>query len=197
MDYYETNARSFVEATLNVDMEPLYRHFLPLLPKPAHILDVGCGSGRDSKFFCHLGHHVTAFDASVRIAAHAQQQTGLPIIIQRVQDLCYQDEFDGIWASASLLHVPVTELPDVFRRLAQALKSGGILYCSFKYGQGEHRRQGRRFTDFDEAGLTNLLSTVEGLAITELWVSADRRPEREQECWLNALLLADRHGYQV
>lgn len=189
MDYYETNAEDFVESTLRIDMQPLYQHFLPLLPKRAHILDVGCGSGRDSRYFIKQGFQVTAFDASARIAALAENEVGQAIAVQRVQDIHYQSQFHGIWASASLLHVSTRELPDVFRRLSQALKPNGVVYCSFKYGQGETERNGRNFTDLNEYGLRATLDRNGTMAIKELWVTPDRRPERDGERWLNGILV--------
>jgi SAM-dependent methyltransferase len=188
MDYYKENARAFVESTLQVDMRPLYQRFLPLLPERALILDAGCGSGRDAKSFIELGHQVTAFDSSVEIAALAEKEIGQPVHVQRVQDIRYEKEFDGIWACASLLHVPAGELPDVFRQLARALKSNGVIYCSFKYGQDEYEKQGRRFTDLDEAGLSALMNEISVLTIKDMWVTSDRRPARQDERWLNAIL---------
>jgi len=189
MDYYEINAEAFVEATLRVNMQPLYQHFLPLLPDRAHILDAGCGSGRDAVYFIERGYQVTAFDASAEISALAEKEIGKPVQVQRLQDIQYQNRFDGIWACASLLHICTNELPDVFRRLAHALKPNGVIYCSFKHGQGEYEKQGRRFTDMDEAGLQALVDEIEVLAIKELWVTADRRPGRAHERWLNGILI--------
>ncbi len=189
MDYYENNATIFVESTRLVDMQPLYQRFLPWLPKQANILDAGCGSGRDTKYFIKQGYKVTAFDASIRIAALAEKETGQTISVQRLQDIQYQNQFDGIWACASLLHVSAKELPDIFHRLVRALKSNGVIYCSFKYGQGEYEKQGRRFTNMDEAGLRVLVDEIDGLAAKELWVTVDRRPGREQERWLNGILV--------
>ena len=189
MDYYESNAKAFVESTLRVNMQPLYQRFLPLLSERAHVLDAGCGSGRDAKYFIEHDYKVTAFDASAEITVLAEKELGQPISVQRLQDIQYQNQFDGIWACASLLHVPAKELPDVFHRLALALKPSGVIYCSFKYGQGEYEKQGRRYTDMDETGLRALVDETETLAIKELWVSADRRPGREQERWLNGVLI--------
>lgn len=190
MDYYKINAKAFVESTLQVDMQSLYQRFLPLLPERAHILDVGCGSGRDTKFFIGLGHKVIAFDSSVEIAALAEKEVGQSVQVQRVQDIQYEKQFDGIWACASLLHVPRKDLPDVFRLLHQALKPRGVIYFSFKYGQDEYEKQGRRFTDMDEAGIRVLLNEIESMTIRELWITADRRPERVHERWLNGIITA-------
>jgi len=189
MEYYENNAKAFVASTRLIDMQPLYQRFLPLLPKQAHILDAGCGSGRDTKYFMAQDYKVTALDASTKIAALAERETGQTVTVQRLQDIQYQNQFDGIWACASLLHVPAKELANVFHRLAQAIKPQGMIYCSFKYGQGEHEKQGRWFTDMDETGLKMLARESGILAVKELWVTADRRPERKQERWLNGVLV--------
>jgi SAM-dependent methyltransferase len=106
----------------------------------------------------------------------------------RFQEISWQQQFDGIWACASLLHVPPVELPDVMQRLHRALKPGGVLYASFKYGRGERDHHGRRFTDMDERGLAELLHHVSELDPLETWTTGDRRPDREAERWLNTLL---------
>ncbi len=188
IDYYQHNAGTFFADTVQVDMAPLYGRFLPLLPEQARILDAGCGSGRDAGAFAKLGHGVIAFDASPALVALAEDHLGQPVQRLRLQDITWQDEFDGIWACASLLHVPAAELPDVMQRLCAALKPGGILYASFKYGSGEREHHGRRFTDLDEPGLAALLRQVPGLEPVETWTTGDLRPGREAERWLNTLL---------
>ena len=187
-DYYQQNAATFFADTSEVDMTPLYRRFLPLLAERARILDAGCGSARDAKAFADLGHQVTAFDASPALVALAERKLGQPVRCLRFQEITWQDEFDGIWACASLLHVPAVELPDVMQRLCRALGPNGILYASFKYGSGEREHHGRRFTDLDEAGLAALLRQVPGLEQVETWTTGDLRPGREAERWLNTLL---------
>lgn len=188
LDYYDTHAAAFFAETCDVDMEPLYARFLAHVQSGGRLLDAGCGSGRDTRAFLERGYAVTAFDASPTLAALASAHCGIEIEIRRFQEVEWSATFDGIWACASLLHVPLVELPDVLQRLACALRSGGVLYASFKYGTGEREHQGRRFTDLDEAGLAALVAEVQGLEILETWVTADRRPGREAELWLNTLL---------
>ncbi len=188
--YYTENARAFFADTVAVAMDPLYARFLPHIPPGGHILDAGCGSGRDSLAFLERGYRVTAFDASPSLAALAERHSGQPVRVLRLQDLEWSQTFDGIWACASLLHVPAAELPEVMGRLAGALRPGGVLYASFKYGRGERERQGRRFTDLDVAGLRALLAQVPGLTEPETWISEDLRPGRAAERWLNTLLAA-------
>jgi SAM-dependent methyltransferase len=187
-NYYQQHAATFYADTVEVDMTPLYGRFLPLLPGGAQILDAGCGSGRDTKAFADLGHHSTAFDASAALVALAERHLGQSVQCLRFQDITWQELFDGIWACASLLHVPAAELPDVMQRLCKALKPGGVLYASFKYGSGEREYHGRRFTDLDEPGLAALLRQVPGLEQVETWTTGDLRPGREAERWLNTLL---------
>jgi len=186
--YYTKNAQAFFADTVAVAMGPLYARFLPHIPPGGHILDAGCGSGRDTRAFLDLGYRVTAFDASPTLAALAEHHTGRPVQVLRLQDLMWSREFDGIWACASLLHVPAADLPDALGRLALALHPGGILYASFKYGRGEREHQGRRFTDRDEAGLQALLGQVPSLTELETWITEDLRPGRTAERWLNTLL---------
>ena len=188
IDFYQQHAGMFFADTVDVDMTLLYRRFLPLLPDQAQILDAGCGSGRDVKAFVELGHQVTAFDASPALVALAKSHAGQPVHCLRFRDIAWQDAFDGIWACASLLHVPAVELADVTQRLCEALKPTGILYASFKYGSGEREHHSRRFTDLDEPGLEALLQQVPGLEEVETWTTADLRPGREAERWLNTLL---------
>ena len=188
--YYDANAEAFCEATLAVEMSPFYARFLARVPPGGRILDAGCGSGRDALAFRVRGFEVVAFDASAALARLAAEHCGLPVEVLRFQDLDWRDRFDGIWACASLLHVPAAELPEVLHRLARALKPGGVLYASFKYGQGERHHDQRRFTDLDEAGLGALLREVPAFAELDTWVTRDRRAERSHERWLNTLLMA-------
>jgi len=106
----------------------------------------------------------------------------------RFQQVEWKNRFDGIWACASLLHVPQAELPDVLHRLARALKSSGILFASFTYGSGERVDNGRHFTDLDEEALACLLDQTGDFQAIETWTSSDLRPGRESERWLNTLL---------
>lgn len=72
------------------------------------------------------------------------------------RDVLYKDEFDGIWASASLLHVPMDKLPSILMKMKDALKSGGVMYASFKYGDGTKLRGERKFSDFNEKSIIPL-----------------------------------------
>lgn len=185
--YYESNARQFFDGTVAVDMGELHERFLALIPAGGHLLDAGCGSGRDARVFLQRGYRVSAFDASPALARLASEHLGQPVAVRRFSELEEEALYDGIWACASLLHVAPDEMPDVLARLWRALKPGGVFYCSFKLGQGEREQQGRHFTDADEARLGAWLETLDAVADIQCWCSADRRPERSEQ-WLNGLI---------
>ena len=103
------------------------------------------------------------------------------------QELDAKDLYDGIWACVSILHLSKKELQDVVYRITAALKPGGIFYTSFKYGYFEGIRGRRYFTDFTEESLTEFWSEFHALKITELWITQDVRPGREEERWINLL----------
>jgi len=187
LKYYQDNAQTFFDGTVNVDMSSLYETFTRHLAPGARVLDAGCGSGRDAKAFLEMGYQLEAFDASSAMVELAREHSGLPVQVKTFADVEWKEEFDGIWCCASLLHVPAAELLEVMRRLADALKPGGVWYVSFKYGDGEREVDGRRFTDMDEVKLHVLMQDVAGIKITELRLTRDNRPGRD-EIWLNSVL---------
>jgi len=187
LKYYQDNAQTFFDGTVNVDMSLLYEAFTRHLAPGARVLDAGCGSGRDAKAFQEMGYQVEAFDASSAMVELAREHTGLPVKVMTFANVDWKEEFDGIWCCASLLHVPAVELPGVMRRLADALKPGGVWYVSFKYGDGEREVDGRRFTDMDEDDLNTLVSSLTAMEVGEVWLTQDKRPDRK-EIWVNGIL---------
>ncbi|EGR2914409.1 class I SAM-dependent methyltransferase [Vibrio parahaemolyticus] len=190
MSYYNQHAQEFFDSTVHVEMDSLYREFLPLVQKGGNILDAGCGSGRDSKAFKELGFQVHAIDASAVLAKLAEELIEQPVQIATFQDFESEKRFDAIWACASLLHVPFDELPHSFLNLSKSLKNNGVFYCSFKYGNDEVERNGRKFTNLDESLLKSVLSNTP-LIIKTTWQTGDLREGRESEKWLNAILLKE------
>jgi len=187
LDFYERNGAKFAAQTQPLDMSGFYKPFLAQMRAHGHILDAGCGSGRDTKAFLERGYQVTAFDASQTLVNIASAYPGLPVRKMTFQEMAFHNEFDGVWACASLLHIPLDELAGVLVRCANALKSGGVLYLSFKYGDGQRiAEDGRQFTDMNEARLTRLLQSDKSLALDTVWTNADSRPGRN-EVWLNAI----------
>ena len=104
------------------------------------------------------------------------------------QELKEVNRYDGIWACSSILHLSITELADVMRRMEVALKENGIIYTSFKYGNFSGERNGRFFTDMTEETFAEFLKGIEHLEVEEQWTTSDVRPGRGEEKWLNLIL---------
>jgi len=190
LTYYNTNANRFTSDTLDVEFSTIQDSFLAQLPAGALILDFGCGSGRDSRYFLQKGYRVEACDGSEEMVKAATRNAGIPVKKMLFSELNEENRYDGIFACASILHVPSKELPDILTRMKRAVKPGGILYVSFKYGTFEGIRNGRYFTDQTEESLHAILDRVGGLEIIRTGITGDARPGREDEKWLNVLLRA-------
>lgn len=188
LNYYNSNAVDFYQNTVSVEFSDTQSKFLSKLDKNAHILDFGCGSGRDTKAFFNQGYHVEATDGSAELCKLATQYTGIPVCHMLFQDLSAVDQYDGIWACSSILHLPLDELSDVMRKMAVALKPNGIIYTSFKYGTFSGERNGRYFTDMTESTFTAFIWNIADLVTEEQWISSDVRPGRGEEQWLNIIL---------
>lgn len=187
-NYYEDQASQFFISTVSVDMSSLYAPFLERLPEGARILDAGCGSGRDAKFFADRGFRVEAFDASPALAKLAADYCGFPVHVRTFADVEAEATYDGVWACASLLHVSAAEMPHAVGRLWAALKPGGTFYCSFKLGSGERAHEGRNFTDADEATLRMWLAPLADAEVASVWTTPDARHGRTEQ-WLNAVVV--------
>ena len=188
LNYYNTNAKSFISSTLAVDFSQTQDKFLCLLPPAASILDFGCGSGRDTKYFLDAGMQVDATDGSEELCRLASEYTGIPVRQMLFEDLDAKAQYDGIWACSSILHLPKDALKDVLKKMIVALKENGIIYTSFKYGMLEGERNGRFFTDFTEETFQKFVSDVNEIKIEESWITGDVRPGRGDERWLNLIL---------
>lgn len=188
LQYYQQNADAFVEGTVSADMHDSRMRFLKLLPSQAYILDFGCGSGRDTKAFLEQGYRVDAVDGSAELCRMASELTGIPVKQMLFEGLSAVEQYDGIWACASILHLPRKELMGVLKKISDALKIGGILYMSFKYGDFEGIRSGRYFIDFTEGSFGELMEGIPSLRTVETWITNDVRPGRGDERWLNILL---------
>ena len=187
IDYYNQNADSFVQGTVSVDFKETQDKFLQLLTGKK-VLDFGCGSGRDTKYFLESGFDVTATDGSEELCKSASTYTGIQVKHMLFQDLNEADCYDGIWACSSILHLSKDELRIVINKMSRALKPNGIIYTSFKYGNFEGERNGRFFTDFTLDVFEDFISDVKDIVIEAYWITGDVRPGREEEKWLNLIL---------
>lgn len=189
--YYDRHADEFIERTADLSMVHVYEPFLALVPAGGRILDAGCGSGRDAAEFARRGFAVTAFDGSARMATLASERTGLPVLHLTFEKVDWNEEFDGVWACASLLHLPSEQVGDALDRLARSLRPGGALFVSVKAGDFEGQREGRWFADRSRAALRQLLVDTSALDAINIWETEDVRPDLTTT-WVNSLAVKRR-----
>ena len=188
IEYYNQNAQSFADGTAAVNFTEIQNVFLELVPEGGYILDFGCGSGRDTKDFLDQGYRVEATDGSEILCKLASKYTGISVKHMFFEELEEIEKYDGIWACASILHLSKEELHQVILKMVDALRIGGIIYTSFKYGDFEGERNGRYFTDFTIELFTEFVRNITGIQIEEYWITGDARPERGEQKWLNLIL---------
>lgn len=188
LNYYNSKAAEFISGTIDVSFSEIQDMFLAYIPKGGHILDFGCGSGRDTKYFLSKGYVVDATDGSEQLCKLASKYTGITVKQMLFEELEAVEEYDGIWACASILHVEKGSLPSVLRKMVNAVKSGGTIYTSFKYGDFEGVRNGRFFTYLTEQSLKEIIDKIPELLIEKMWISGDVRADRGEERWLNIVL---------
>ena len=187
MNYYENNASQYVKDTFGCDMSALYELFERHVKRKGTLLDIGFGSGRDLTYFKKNGYQVSGIDVTptfVRMITNV----GFDVKEQRVEDLDEAKKYDGIWTCASLLHVKREDLEDVLLRCKNALKSGGVMYFSFKYGDKEAvDDNGRYFNYINEMIITDLCTKL-GFRLLDIKVTFDVREDRKDEAWINAVV---------
>ena len=187
IEYYNQNASEYFERTVNIDMQDIWDRFTVLLPEGASILDLGCGSGRDSAYFISRGFDVTAMDASEEMCDLAAIHIGQDVLRLTFREIDFNEVFDGIWASASLLHVHGNEIDEILSRIINSLKINGVLYMSFYYGDFEGERNGRYYIEYRTKVLRELIFKQNNAEIIEIQKCEDVRPDRN-DIWIYALV---------
>lgn len=188
LNYYNQKAKEFASGTVDVAFTEIQDLFLQCVSVGGKILDFGCGSGRDTKYFLSKGYSVDATDGSEELCRIASDYSGITVKHMLFEELDAVERYDGIWACASILHVEKKQLPDILKKIAVATKKDGVVYTSFKYGDSEGMKNGRYFTYLKEDSFRELLEKVPELTIKKLWISADVRVDRGDEQWLNLIL---------
>ena len=186
--YYDNNPDKFYEDTVHVDMGEFYQAFLPLVRAGGKILDVGCGSGRDLQKFKNLGYELVGIDASNEMVKKAKALSGVEVLNLKFSEITWDNEFDGLWASASLLHVPISEIPNTLKLLWKSLKKSSPFFMSFKYGEISYIKNERHFQNYTEVTIEPILDNLEDHKIEKIWTTADKRFNRKGENWLNLIL---------
>lgn len=188
LDYYNKNSEEYFNSTLNVDMTNTYKPFLKLVPKDGKILDLGCGSGRDSMNFMKLGYEVTAVDGSKELAKKASALLGKEVIASTFEELELKEKFHGIWACASLLHIKREDLKTVLNNLYNNLEDNGVFYMSFKYGEKEYvDDKNRYFNCFTDESIISFINENTKFNILGLYITEDKLGRVNEVKWLNLI----------
>lgn len=188
LQYYNDNANEYFHNTVNVDMSQVYNKFLKYIIPEAHICDLGCGSGRDTKYFCSKGYTVTPIDGSLEMCRLAENYIGKKVYCLKFEQFNFFEKFDAVWACSSLLHVPYSEMQCIFNKIVDGCKNNAIIYTCFKYGEGPQYNDGRLFSNYTFDTFNSFLSKLTRVKLLEEWLSFDVRGTIENLQWLNLLL---------
>jgi 2-polyprenyl-3-methyl-5-hydroxy-6-metoxy-1,4-benzoquinol methylase len=189
LNYYNSHAGAYFASTVHLKMDEIYQPFLDLVPPGGRILDAGAGSGRDTKAFLSMGYKVTAVEPASALADLADKFTGQQSIQLAFCDMQFDKEFDGIWACASLLHIPKNDIVEVLDRFTRALKPKGVIYLSLKEGKGESvAKDGRFFAYYFIPAFRNILVKLPQLAELRSWKSIETRSRSHDMPWISFLL---------
>jgi SAM-dependent methyltransferase len=183
---YDARAEGFWEGTRDHDVSQNYAALLRAIEGagPSRILDLGCGPGRDLAYFRSLGHQAVGLDGSARFVAMARKHTGCEVLHQDFLKLSLGGrEFDGIFANASLFHVPTSEIGRVLRELRAALAPRGVLFSSNPRGTDTEGFSGERFGAFHTIEAWRALVTAAGFEEIEHYYRPEGRPRADQP-WL-------------
>lgn len=158
--YYNNNAKTYCEQTLSGNLQENYNKFLKHLPQGAYILDFGCGSGRDSKYFIENGYKVRAIDGSIEMCKLASNYVNQEVVCMKFEELNDINTYDGIWACSSILHIEKENLSKVLIKMINSLKVNGIIYTSFKIGTGYEIKEGKYYNYLTKNEMVETLNTI-------------------------------------
>lgn len=188
IDYYNSQARDYFDSTSEIDLTELYEVFLQYIPEGGRIIDLGCGSGRDVKWFIENGYRASGIDASSELIQIARERWGIPVEVGLIEEWVTEETFDGIWCCGSLMHLDFEEVKQFFAKLKNVMKKNGVLFMSVKSGikTGEDEI-GRFFENYTEKDIKALVEYAGDLKIQTMWYTEDRLA-REDFRWLNAII---------
>ena len=189
IEYYNKNAETYFEQTVESNLQVVYDEFLSRIPTKSYILDFGCGSGRDSKFFIANGYKVKAIDGSIEMCKLASKYINQDVEYMKFEELDEENVYDGIWACSSIVHVEKEKLPNILNKMIKALKQNGVIFVSFKKGTGYEIKEGKYYNflvkeEFERI-LENLNTNVKIIGYREN-ISNSKRPKVSE--WSNIIL---------
>lgn len=188
IDYYNRCAVAYYENTVELNMETMLEQFIELLPESPTVLDMGCGSGRDSLYFIEKGFDVTAIDGAKELCNLAEIHIGQDVLCMNFAEMNFDEVFDGVWANASLLHESDEEIDGILDRVIKSIKPDGILYMSFRYGTFTGIRDDRFFVDYKMKTMKELIGRHKELEIIEIIRTDDVGDAEKGPEWINVFV---------
>lgn len=188
IDYYNRYAIPYFNETVDLDMSDILDKFIEYLPENAEVLDLGCGSGRDTVYLDEEGFAVTAMDGSSKMCELASIHTDKDVLHLTIDEMEFDDVFDGIWACAVLGHIEPEEVEFAMKKILRALKDDGILYFSVRKGDRNGIYNGRYYCDYSRSEIEELLDRFDTVEVIRIWKTEDVRTGNSEDQWYNVLL---------
>jgi len=189
IEYYNKYAGEFFNRTVDNFFATHYEKVIGYLEPNSSVLDAGCGSGRDSLYFKEKGFDVDSFDASIKMVEYSSKLTGLNTKHMTFQELDEVCKYDLVWAAASLLHLDKMCMLESLKKLFRAVKFGGIMFISLKYGTESYYDDfGRYFVEYDEGKLENVISSLSDYEIADIYLNDDTRANKSKKKWINIIV---------
>ena len=188
IEYFDEKAERCFADAFTITERTNQDHFLSYVKPDGSILDFGCGSGRDTAYFRERGYRVTPTDGSREMCRLASEYLGMSVRVLEFGELEDVDRYDGIFASASIMHVEYERLLDILPKLARALRTEGVLYVSFKYGETDGYLGKRYYTNMTEERLARMLAQVPQLEVVEQGIFGNEHPGQPDFRWRYAYL---------
>jgi 2-polyprenyl-3-methyl-5-hydroxy-6-metoxy-1,4-benzoquinol methylase len=183
IQYYDRHAASYGSVAPHGNFVTYREKFIRMLAPKSKVLDLGCGGGHASVAFLEQGFDVLALDGSAELANIASQRIGTNVVVKDFFELDYHGEFDGIWAAASLTHVPMSDLKTVLQLVCSAIRGKGVLVASFKCADEDWRDvHGRLFGATTPETLRNVAESA-GFNVDHIDLVAGRGRTNESRTW--------------
>lgn len=186
LEYYNKNAEQYFEQTIQGDFEEIYEKFLAKIKPKAYILDFGCGSGRDSKYFIEKGYKVKAIDGSEEMCKLASEYINQEVECMKFDQLNEENIYDAIWACSSIVHVEKEELPNILNKMIRAVKPNGVIYVSLKKGENYEIKEEKYYNFFMREELEQILNNLnKNIKIVDYFETMPSTKRLSNSIWSN------------